>query len=1060
MLKLIHSVYARDIEKVKVFRTYDKSFVADLITHTRPFHVVRGEKIFEEGDVLNDIIFIVSGLISLSKFNGTKDIIVGVSRDGGYFGDFEYLKNTTCIATYTARKNSSLLSISHTVVSEAIENSTCGSQFRTELKERYKLFMKIAGEYSAASPAVRAKNLSVKKPLVVAKKSRFPNKMRSVIKDESLKKEDIWLDGVCRTRQFLSKLSLDLNVDSSSSTALKTYKVVTYGADGDDIVKEIEAKALMKTLIFHPNDPFRLFWDLFIACLVVVSVIEVSIDIAFDGNLFSSDIDIFFAALYGVDIFISFRTAYHEDEEDAYCIIPHRIYKRYLTSWFIIDFSSMVPMDQIVAAISSGGSGSSTAYNHAIKVLRVFRITKIFRILKLKSLASRLEVLIGLPSAVFDFASLLLTVLVFGHFIACMWWGFSLATSSPGTAWFENSDIVGDADVRNGPLGLRYLWSLYWAIATMTTVGYGDVHASNTNERIVNIFILFVGAGVFGFIVANVSAINEAMSKRSTMISDRMRQVAEYLKEKECPKELSHEILRHFKHLYGIKNSLQGKEILNNLPVKVKNKILLYQHNKELQKISIFKYISNNSVRLYLFELMKPVFFHTGQAMITEGDQATDIIFLVSGSAIVSKAQHHRIAEKKTDEPHFLSNESKPNRSGMLMKTLQNSFAHHIKYLSSSGSPVNKDPEFADGLEAGAKSAMDHQPSRPRFERAEKNVAQKRGSKNNGIHRMAAAWFFDVDSRSKDDPVDMHDISSWKNDPEELRRRNIVIVGEIAPGTFFGHAALMDQELHKISVTASSVSCVYTISSNEIVRLIQDEPSVAVQFQHALSAAIQDQSHVMENANATRSKKAFISSLKERFYKIRSDSAVGVPLPRTSAIKAATRSLLSIRLKPCRIYPSQVLGKYIPSLATKRTAKFPHHSLNHLENILSDRNIMRDSDSEEDLAPQVSSIKEKRVAANHAASQQKSASIFTVAKVITTMLTLNSKHKKKRVRCYSTSDLMDFENEKYVSTRAHGWHDEAKGGECTLLQTHIRRQSFPSLDNIQWKFAKAHDGLI
>ena len=1050
---------------MKVFRTYDKSFVADLITNTRPFHAIRGEKIFEEGDVLNDIVFIESGLIALSKFNGTKDVIVGLSRDGGYFGDFEYLKNTTCIASYSARKNSSLLSVSHTVVGEAMANSACGGQFRTELKERYKLFMKISGEYSAAAAPLKKPSV---KPILVPKMSKFSNtisKVRSALDNETpTKEENIWLDGVSRTKEFLNQISLNLEFDSNSSSAMKTYKVVTKGSNGHDVVKEVEARALLRTLIFHPNDPFRLGWDIIIGFLVFISVIEVSIDIAFNGNIFTPSLEIALSAFYAVDICVSFRTAFHENEEDAYCIIPQRIYKSYLSSWFIVDFFSMIPVDLIVKALSSEASGSSTSYNNAIKVLRIFRLTKIIRILKIKSLISRLEVVIGLPSTAFDFISLMFRVLIIGHFIACIWWGFSSLTSDPGTAWFENPAIVGGIDVRNGPIALRYLWSLYWAIATMTTVGYGDVHASNTNERIVNIFILFIGASVFGFIVANVSAIMEAMSKRSTLISDRMRQVAEYLKEKDCPADLSHEILRHFKHLYGLKNSAQGKEILNNLPVKVKNKILLFQHNREMQKISIFKYIPNNSVRLYLFELMKPVFFHTGQAMITEGDQGIDIIFLISGSAIASKIHSYGsddLALKRSDESEVIANESILKKSKKSVMALKSSFENHFKISMPKKSPNDKD-QIADNMEdspADAKTTADA--GGVRVVSTEKLKTKNVGSKIGNVQRMTASWFLDVDSTSKDDPADMHDFMKWKNNPEELRRRSIIIVGDILPGTFFGHAALLDQDVHKFSVAASSVSCVYTISSHEIVRLIQDEPSVAVQFQHALSAAIHDQSQVMERANTMRSKKVFISSVKEKFYKSRNEASAGNLWSPTKPIQAMPRIPFAMKLKPCKIFPSQVLVRYSPSLGTDKPVKFAHQSLSNLENILSDKNIAKDWDSEEDTN-HTTLTKEKRsvtklVVDQGTRSRSRARSIFTVASGISSMLSLYSKHKKKRVRCYSTSDLMSFGTEQHNPnpSRVYGWKDESQHG----AHKQIRRQSFPSLDNRQWKFAAAHDGL-
>lgn len=46
----------------------------------------------------------------------------------------------------------------------------------------------------------------------------------------------------------------------------------------------------------------------------------------------------------------------------------------------------------------------------------------------------------------------------------------------------------------------------WWALATITTVGYGDVVPVSTAGRIVGVFLMLVGIGVFGVLTANVAA--------------------------------------------------------------------------------------------------------------------------------------------------------------------------------------------------------------------------------------------------------------------------------------------------------------------------------------------------------------------------------------------------------------------------------------------------------------------------------------------------------------------------------------------------------------------------
>jgi hypothetical protein len=43
------------------------------------------------------------------------------------------------------------------------------------------------------------------------------------------------------------------------------------------------------------------------------------------------------------------------------------------------------------------------------------------------------------------------------------------------------------------PPRLRYVYALYWATATIGTVGYGDVHAVSVAEKILSIFVILMG---------------------------------------------------------------------------------------------------------------------------------------------------------------------------------------------------------------------------------------------------------------------------------------------------------------------------------------------------------------------------------------------------------------------------------------------------------------------------------------------------------------------------------------------------------------------------------------
>ena len=61
------------------------------------------------------------------------------------------------------------------------------------------------------------------------------------------------------------------------------------------------------------------------------------------------------------------------------------------------------------------------------------------------------------------------------------------------------------ANFHDQSLWIRYVTSIYWSITTLTTTGYGDLHATNTKEMIFDIFYMLFNLGLTSYLIGNMT---------------------------------------------------------------------------------------------------------------------------------------------------------------------------------------------------------------------------------------------------------------------------------------------------------------------------------------------------------------------------------------------------------------------------------------------------------------------------------------------------------------------------------------------------------------------------
>jgi len=421
--------------------------------------------------------------------------------------------------------------------------------------------------------------------------------------------------------------------------------------------------------IILPDNPYKKMWDLLIAFLILYSAIITPYEIAFSDNNKISWFEILIDILLGIDIVLTFFSAYTDDEENL--VKNHKkIIKKYLKSWFIVDIISVLPISYIFNA--SGRFSGLTKISKLPKLYRLVKLTKLLRITKMSSKGNLNKVTkffmekLKINANVERLFFFVLTFLLMNHLCACFWYFMAKIEDFSPDSWVVRLGYIDSSNIE------LYIISFYWTLTTVTTVGYGDITAGTTIERIYNLFIMSFGVLLYSFAIGSLSSIVSTLDQKSEEMNQKLQILSSIKKEFNLEQNIYDKVRKVIK--YDLSRNQKDKMVfLQELPNKLRIELSQIMHDKVIQNFYFFR-DQPSDFFAYVAPLLKPVKFSQNDYLYKCQDMIDEMYFVAKGTVIFCLEK--RYGEKEIREI------KKNNNFGEIEMCLNEKLSFNIKIKS------------------------------------------------------------------------------------------------------------------------------------------------------------------------------------------------------------------------------------------------------------------------------------------------------------------------------------------------------------------------------------------
>ncbi|XP_053437609.1 potassium/sodium hyperpolarization-activated cyclic nucleotide-gated channel 2 isoform X2 [Nycticebus coucang] len=391
--------------------------------------------------------------------------------------------------------------------------------------------------------------------------------------------------------------------------------------------------------IIHPYSDFRFYWDFTMLLFMVGNLIIIPVGITFFKDettapwiVFNVVSDTFFL----MDLVLNFRTGIVIEDNTEIILDPEKIKKKYLRTWFVVDFVSSIPVDYIFLIVEKGIDSEVYKTARALRIVRFTKILSLLRLLRLSRLIRYIHqweeifhMTYDLASAVMRICNLISMMLLLCHWDGCLQFLVPMLQDFPRNCWVSINGMV--------------------AMSHMLCIGYGRQAPESMTDIWLTMLSMIVGATCYAMFIGHATALIQSLDSSRRQYQEKYKQVEQYMSFHKLPADFRQKIHDYYEHRY------QGKmfdedSILGELNGPLREEIVNFNCRKLVASMPLFANADPNFVTAMLTKLKFEV-FQPGDYIIREGTIGKKMYFIQHG--VVSVLTKGNKEMKLSDGSYF-----------------------------------------------------------------------------------------------------------------------------------------------------------------------------------------------------------------------------------------------------------------------------------------------------------------------------------------------------------------------------------------------------------------------